>query len=51
MVLEYAAKGDLHNLITTNGSLDLKSARFVIGEIIAALSSIHDVGLVFGDLK
>jgi serine/threonine protein kinase len=25
--------------------------RFVIGEVVAALRSVHDAGLVFGDLK
>jgi serine/threonine protein kinase len=43
--------GDLHTLIFDNGSLDDDSAQFVIGEVLAALSSIHDAGFMFGDLK
>lgn len=30
--------------VTKRGSLDVKSARFVVGEIIAGLQSIHDLG-------
>jgi serine/threonine protein kinase len=51
LVLEYASGGDLHSLLRKNGSLDHASTRFVLGEIVAALSSIHDLGLVYADLK
>eukprot|EP00538_Stauroneis_constricta_P012587 CAMPEP_0119546228 /NCGR_PEP_ID=MMETSP1352-20130426/733_1 /TAXON_ID=265584 /ORGANISM="Stauroneis constricta, Strain CCMP1120" /LENGTH=1198 /DNA_ID=CAMNT_0007590907 /DNA_START=24 /DNA_END=3620 /DNA_ORIENTATION=- len=51
LVLEYASGGDLHSLLKKHGSLDEESARFVIGEIVAGLSSVHDMGLVYGDLK
>lgn len=51
LVLEYAGGGDLHSLLRKHGSLDHESTRFVVGEVIAALSSIHDMGLVYGDLK
>lgn len=51
LVLEYASGGDLHSLLRKNGSLDHDSTRFVMGEAVAALSSIHDLGLVYGDLK
>ncbi len=51
LVLEYAANGDLHGLVSENGSLDVASARFVTGEVLAALAAIHDEGFVFGDLK
>eukprot|EP00590_Aulacoseira_subarctica_P003129 CAMPEP_0172422308 /NCGR_PEP_ID=MMETSP1064-20121228/8470_1 /TAXON_ID=202472 /ORGANISM="Aulacoseira subarctica , Strain CCAP 1002/5" /LENGTH=679 /DNA_ID=CAMNT_0013163111 /DNA_START=59 /DNA_END=2098 /DNA_ORIENTATION=+ len=51
LVLEYASKGDLHDLLRTNGSLDHESTRFVIGEVVAALNSVHDVGFVYSDLK
>ena len=51
LVLEYASKGDLHGFISTNGSLDTGSAQFVVGEVLAALASIHTSGFVFGDLK
>eukprot|EP00040_Diaphanoeca_grandis_P028152 m.161737 g.161737 ORF g.161737 m.161737 type:complete len:1005 (-) comp31252_c0_seq2:28-3042(-) len=51
LVLEYAELGDLHTFITTNGSLDEASTRFVIGEVVAALTSVHAKGFVFADLK
>lgn len=51
LVLEYASKGDLHTHIVTNGSLSEESTRFVVGEVIAALKSVHDAGFVYGDLK
>ena len=38
LVLEYASRGDLHNLLQKHGSLDVESTRFVIGEIVAALA-------------
>jgi serine/threonine protein kinase len=51
LVLEYASCGDLYTLLHKNGSLDHDSTRFVIGEVVAALSSLHEIGLVYGDLK
>eukprot|EP00978_Attheya_sp_CCMP212_P012245 scaffold30437_cov45-Attheya_sp.AAC.4 len=51
LVLEYASGGDLHTLLKRNGSLDHESTKFVTGEIVAALWSIHDAGFVFGDMK
>ncbi len=51
LVLEYASKGDLHSHLVQQGSLDEDSTRFVVGEIVAALRSVHDAGFVFGDLK
>ena len=51
LVLEYAAKGDLHSYITKNGSLDESSARFICGEVLASISSVHSKGFVFADLK
>ena len=51
LVLEYASGGDLHDFLRKKGSLDEESTRFVIGEVIAGLQSIHDLGLVLIDLK
>ena len=51
LVLEYCSGGDLHTLLKVNGSLDEDSTIFVIGEVIAAVSSIHDMDFVYGDLK
>jgi serine/threonine protein kinase len=41
----------LHTLLQKHGSLDLDSTRFVIGEVVAALASIHEMGFLYGDLK
>ena len=51
LVLEYASGGDLHHLLRKHGSLDHDSTRFVMGEVVAALASIHELGLVYADLK
>lgn len=51
LVLEYASGGDLFNLLQKNGSFNHESTRFIIGEVVAALASIHDMGLVYSDLK
>jgi serine/threonine protein kinase len=51
LILEYASKGDLHSLLRKNGSLDHNSTRFVLGEVVSALASIHELGLVYADLK
>lgn len=51
LVLEYASGGDLHTLLRKHGSLDHESTRFVMGEVVGALASVHDLGLVYADLK
>ena len=51
LVLEYASRGDLHSLLKENGSLNEESTRFVVGELVAALYSIHELGFVYVDLK
>lgn len=52
LVLEYASGGDLHQLLQQHGSLDVPSCQFVMGEIVAALASLHDdLGFVYSDLK
>ena len=51
LVLEYASQGDLHSLLRKQGSLDHDATRFVVGEILAALQSIHQLGLGYFDLK
>jgi serine/threonine protein kinase len=51
LVLEYAAKGDLHTFVINNGALSYKSTQFVIGEVISALIHVHDCGFVYNDLK
>lgn len=69
LVLEYAAKGDLHTYLLNYGRLNhlhtrymLTSAeyscdnshalfRFVVGEVLAALLTVHELGFTFNDLK
>jgi len=51
LVLEYAAKGDLHSLLVRMGKLPEDMVRFFVGETVAALSAIHELGFVYGDLK
>ena len=51
LVLEFAPKGDLHSHILSQGSLSEESAALVLGEVVTALLSVHDLGLVYNDLK
>jgi serine/threonine protein kinase len=52
LVLEYASQGDLHSYLLENGPITSPlHIRFVLGEVISALSSIHEAGFVFNDLK
>ena len=48
---QYAKLGDLHSYLARVGSLDLRSARFLAAEVVAALEAVHRAGLIFGDLK
>ena len=51
LVLELGSKGDLHTHVIRNGGLGEDLTRFVVGEVTAALLAVHDMGLVFNDLK
>lgn len=51
LVLEYASKGDLHTILVQQGPLPEATARFFIGEVVAALCAIHEAGFVYSDLK
>lgn len=51
LVLEYGSRGDLHTLLTKLGSLDEDSARWLCGEVLAALLAVHDLGLLYCDCK
>lgn len=51
LVLEYGGGGDLHETVAADGALDLRSTRFVVGSVVAALESVHDAGFVYTDLK
>lgn len=50
LVLEYASRGDLHSYLLSN-SLEHTLLRFVLGEIVAVLVSLHEIGFVYNDLK
>jgi serine/threonine protein kinase len=51
MVLEYAAAGDLHSFVLSRGPLRHLTTRFIVGEIAAAVLSLHDRGFSYNDLK
>jgi serine/threonine protein kinase len=51
LLLEHAPGGDLHSTLAALGSLSEAPARFLAGELAAALSAVHAAGLAFGDLK
>jgi serine/threonine protein kinase len=48
MVLEYAGAGDLHSYVLSKGPLKHLSVRFIVGEIAAAVISVHDLGFSYG---
>jgi serine/threonine protein kinase len=51
LVLDLIDGGDLHTCVCDRGSLSLDAARFIAGEIGAALRHVHSRGYVFGDVK
>lgn len=51
MVIEYASQGDLHTKIIQCGPFKPYQCQFVVGEIAAALSYLHDMDFSFNDLK
>ena len=51
IVLEYCSRGDLHQLIIQRGALSVYHARFVVGEVAAAISYVHQRGYSYNDLK
>ena len=50
-VLEYAAKGDLHTLLTSMGSFSLPATQFFAAEIARGLQHLHSLSLLWGDCK
>lgn len=51
MVLEYCSRGDLHSMIMRSGAVSSLYCRFILGEVVAALHSIHESGFSYNDLK
>jgi len=51
LVLEYAARGDLHSYLLKMGPLSHLQTRFIVGEVAAAITSIHELGFSYNDLK
>ena len=51
LLLEFAARGDLHSAVRRFGSLAAPNARFLLGEVCVGLSHVHAAGFAFGDLK
>ena len=47
----YVAAGDLHTYLLEYGSIDALHSQFILGEVVAALCSVHEAGFVFNDLK
>ncbi|GAA5940365.1 hypothetical protein JCM1841_003920 [Sporobolomyces salmonicolor] len=50
-VLELAQNGELLKLIKKYGSLDLRSARYYIAQILSAVEFMHEKGVIHRDLK
>jgi len=51
MVLEYAAGGDLYDILFYSGKLDEKLARTYYIQLLAGLDAIHKAGITHRDLK
>lgn len=50
-VLEYAAKGNLINILNQRPRISEDEVRFIIAQICEALVHIHSKGIIYGDLK
>eukprot|EP01119_Soliformovum_irregulare_P013638 TRINITY_DN3659_c0_g1_i1.p1 TRINITY_DN3659_c0_g1~~TRINITY_DN3659_c0_g1_i1.p1 ORF type:complete len:775 (+),score=171.00 TRINITY_DN3659_c0_g1_i1:55-2379(+) len=51
LVLEYVSGGDLFNLLSLKGSLDVPSAATIIWQLTSALQYVHDSGWLHLDIK
>jgi len=53
LALEFAPGGDLHTLLSRQpgGRLALEPARFLLGELTAAVAHVHGRGFAYGDIK
>ncbi|THH15991.1 hypothetical protein EW146_g4575 [Bondarzewia mesenterica] len=50
-VLEFAANGDLGQIVKEHGSLSLSGARYITAQIIDAIQWMHSKGVLHRDLK
>ncbi|KAI5186721.1 protein kinase X [Nematocida homosporus] len=51
MVMEYVPGGELFNYMKDIVKFSIAQARFYIAEILVALDALHDLGIVYRDLK
>lgn len=51
LILDYCPNGDLLDIITQQGKLSEKSARFYLAEVILALEYLHSLSILYRDLK
>jgi protein kinase X len=51
MLLEYVAGGELFSLLRQRGKFDTKTAVFYAAEILCALDYLHNLQIIYRDLK
>ncbi|VDM52656.1 unnamed protein product [Angiostrongylus costaricensis] len=51
IVMEYVRGGELFTHLCSHGSFDVKSAKFIIAELIVAIDSLHKRKVIYRDLK
>jgi serine/threonine protein kinase len=51
LVTEFSNGGDLHDAVSNFGNLDVEIAKILMGEVVAALSSMHSLGFLYHDIK
>lgn len=50
-LMEYYPGGDLYDLMTKGGPLQEEKARFYAAEVIMSLDYLHEMGVIYRDLK
>jgi serine/threonine protein kinase len=51
MILEYLPGGELFKLIRNRVMMTEVDSRFYIAEIVLAVEQLHDMGIIYRDLK